>query len=171
MPDFNSRSPLHPLLTEINRAASGGLPFLAIAMTVALPDICVSLISDDGRSTPTLYKDWCRENITADELSYVTADDLYSMRCGILHNGRFGDLKHNVERVMFAIPGPIGITGRMNDAYVYNVADFCKKFTDAVDAWYDRNRENENIKTNIPRLMQYRMKGMPPYVVGIPLLG
>ena len=38
-------SPLYPLLNEINKAATSGMPFLAVAMTVALPDICVSLAS------------------------------------------------------------------------------------------------------------------------------
>jgi hypothetical protein len=62
-------------------------------MTVALPDICMSLISDDGRTTPERYKEWCRNNLGA-EFSYATADDLYSMRCGV---GRFGDLKHDAD--------------------------------------------------------------------------
>jgi hypothetical protein len=86
-------SPLYSLLNEINKAAAGGLPFLAVAMTVALPDICVSLASPDGRSTRQQYKDWCRDNL-GPEFDFVTGDDLWSMRCGVLHNGRFGDLKH-----------------------------------------------------------------------------
>jgi hypothetical protein len=44
-------SPLYPLLNEINKAAAGGLPLLAVAMTIALPDICASLISVNGRTT------------------------------------------------------------------------------------------------------------------------
>jgi hypothetical protein len=56
-------SPLHPLLDEINKAAVNGLPFLAVAMTVALPDICVSLASVNGLSTGQLYKELNTRNL------------------------------------------------------------------------------------------------------------
>ncbi len=86
-------APLSPLLNEINKAAAGGLRFLAVAMTTALPDICVSLISGDGRSNRDRYKKWCKENLGS-EFNFLTGDNLWSIRCGVLHNGRFGDLKH-----------------------------------------------------------------------------
>lgn len=89
-----SGSPLYPLLSEINKAATSGMPFLAVAMTVALPDICVSLVSEDGRSDRERYVHWCDANL-GPRFSLLTGRDLYSMRCGVLHNGRFGDLKHS----------------------------------------------------------------------------
>lgn len=161
-------SPLYPILNEINKAAAGGFPFLAIAMTVALPDICASLASPDGRSNIERYKEWCKNNLDQKNFSFVTADDLWSMRCGVLHNGRFGDLKHNVARVIFALPGPSGtfVNCQMNDAYIYSVVDFCKNFADAAYRWFENNKSNETIKANLPRLMQYRPGGMPPYIVG-----
>jgi hypothetical protein len=159
-------SPLYALLNEINRAATIGMPFLAVAMTAALPDICVSLISDDGRSTGEGYKQWCQDNLGS-EFSFLTGDDLYSMRCGVLHNGRFGDLKHNVARVVFALPGTLTrVNCRADDAYIYSVADFCRNFTVAVYKWMEANRGNANVRANLPRLMQYRNGGMPPYIVG-----
>lgn len=165
-------SPLYPLLNEINAAAEKGLPFLAVAMTVALPDICVSLASDDGRTNRDSYKAWCAANLPQDKFSFVTADDLWSMRCGVLHNGRFGDLKHNVARVIFALPNS-GFTitnAQFNDAYVYSVVDFCRHFTEAVYHWFEANRDNEAIKVNLPRLMQYRQGGISPYITGATVL-
>jgi hypothetical protein len=161
-------SPLYPLLNEINKAAEGGLPFLAVAMTVALPDICVSLASQDGRTNGKAYKAWCEENLPQDKFSFVTPDDLWSMRCGVLHNGRFGDMKHNVGRVIFALPnsGFTIVNSQFNDAYVYSVVDFCRLFTEAVYHWFEANREDTTVNANLPRLMQYRPGGMPPYIVG-----
>lgn len=46
--------PLKLLLNEINKAVTA-FPFLALTMTVTLPDICVSLISEDGRSDKKRY--------------------------------------------------------------------------------------------------------------------
>jgi hypothetical protein len=160
-------SPLYPLLNEINAAVTHGAPFLAIAMTVALPDICVSLISTDGRTNGDRYKAWCAENL-GDEFSFVTGEDLWSMRCGVLHNGRFGDLKHSVSRVIFAIPNTnlALVNCQLNDAYVYSAVDFCLNFTKAVYRWLEKNKENETVKANLPRLMQYREGGLSPYIQG-----
>jgi hypothetical protein len=162
-------SPIYQLLNEINAAAANGLPFLAVAMTVALPDICVSLLSDDGRSDGEKYKAWCRDNLPAEHFGYLTPADLYSMRCGVLHNGRFGDMRHNVARVIFRLPQPDGnnfVNCISNDAYFYSVVPFCGLFTDAVFRWADANRDHPRMVENLPRLMQYRYGGLPPYVGG-----
>jgi hypothetical protein len=165
------KSPLYPLLDEINRAAEQDFPFLAVAMTVALPDVCVSLISDDGRTCPERYKQWCIDNL-GQEFSFVTPEDLYSMRCGVLHNGRFGDMKHNVARIIFALPGTPAFTDcRANDAYFYSVVEFCQNFTTAVRGWYEANKAHPNVQSNLPRLMQYHEGGFAPYVVGATVLG
>lgn len=164
-------SPLHPLLKEINEAAQGGLPFLAVAMTVALPDICASLISPDGRTSGDRYKQWCDENLVpTGKFDFVTSHDLYSMRCGILHNGRFGDLKHSVGRVIFSLPGQGSFVNcQVNDAYFYSVREFCLAFTDAVYCWFEAHRSDPKLQRNLPRLMQYR-NGLPPYVGGFTVL-
>ena len=163
-------SPLYSLLNEINRAAASGLPLLAVSMTVALPDICVSLASSDGRTDRERYKKWCADNL-GPEFGYLTPEDLWSMRCGVLHNGRFGDLKHNVQRVIFALPGqPTWQNGSLGDAYFYSAVEFCKNFTDAVFDWFEKNRADPTIQANIPRLMQYRQGGFPPYVRGMTVL-
>ncbi|MHA6645620.1 hypothetical protein [Mesorhizobium sp. A623] len=161
-------SPLCPLLNEINIAAANGLPFLAVGMTVTLPDICVSLSSTDGRTKGERYKAWCNANLPQDKLSLVSADDLWSMRCGVLHNGRFGDLKHSVARVIFALPnsGAAFVNCQINDACFYSVVDFCKLFTDSVHRWFEANKGDATIAANVPRLMQYRQDGLAPYIVG-----
>jgi hypothetical protein len=161
-------SPLYALLNEINQAAATGLPFLAVAMTVALPDICASMEDPNGRTTGNQYKAWCAANLPEDQFSFVTPDDLWSMRCGVLHNGRFGDMKHSVARVIFVPPGQgMGLTNcKANDAYLYGVVEFCEAFTKAVYRWMEANRENPIVKANAGRMMQYRVGGFAPYIVG-----
>lgn len=166
-----SASPLDPLLNEINVAAARGLPLLAVAMAVALPDICASLASDDGLTTPPRFKQWCEENLSGPEFSFITPEDFYSMRCGVLHNGRFGDLKHSVARVVFAPPGGVTLVNcRFNDAYVYSVVDFCQNITNAVTKWVAEHEADATIQANLPRLMQYRVGGMAPYITGMTVL-
>ena len=171
--DTEGHTALCPLLNEIMKAANGGMPFIAIAMAVALPDICASLASEHGRTSPDKYRKWCADNLG--DLAFVTPDDLYSMRCGVLHNGRFGDLKHNVARVIFALPAVNGqadvfVDCQMRDAYFYSVVEFCKKITTTVHSWMHANKDDANIQKNLPSLMQYRVNGFPPYIVGATVL-
>lgn len=144
------------------------MPFLAIAMTVALPDICVSLKSPTGDATANGYMAWCDENL-GPEFAYVTGRDLWSIRCGVLHQGRFGDRKKRseVSRVIFAVPGDhVWTNCTLNGAYFYSVSEFCKNFTQAVARWLENNRNDSTVASNLPKLMQYRVGGFPPYYVG-----
>ena len=167
------QTPLDPLLREIEIACANGLCQIAVAMTLALPDICVSLSSADSRSNGSRYVDWCKSNLDG-RFSFVTGEDLYSMRCGVLHSGRFGDLKHNVSRVLFAPPDPSNnmfVNNRINDAYFYSALEFCKNFGDVARKWYANNASDANVVSNLPRMMRYHPNGIPPYVVGTPILG
>lgn len=163
-------SPLDQILGEIV-VASSTLPLLAVAMTVALPDICVSLESEDGRSDGVRYRRWCADNLPESKFSYVSPDDLWSMRCGVLHNGRFGDMKHEVKRVIFTLPNSsVSFTNCLvGDAYLTDAASFCQAFTEAVRQWSEANRAHPIVKANLPRLFQYRDE-LPPYIRGVRMI-
>jgi len=170
----NENSPLYALLNQINHAAKTGLDLIAIGMAVALPDICVSLSSADGRSDGQRYVAWCRENLSGPEFSYITGEDFYSIRCGVLHNGRFGDLKHNVSRIGFVpAAGSQGNTFeaiKAGDAYMYSVVEFCKNICDAAFRWFERSREDPIVVSNAPRLMQYYPHGLSPFARGMTVI-
>ena len=164
-------SPLYSLLNQINVAAGSGLHLIAVGMAVALPAICASLKREDGRSQRREYKDWCAENLTGPEFSFVTPDDLYSMRCGVLHQGRYGDLQHNVSRVIFTPPGGASFVNcQVNDAYIYGVSEFCRNMCDAAYRWYENNKSDPIVEANTKRMMQYYMQGLPPYISGMPVI-
>jgi hypothetical protein len=141
-------------------------------MAVALPDMCVSLSETNGRTSAEKYKEWCRDNL-GPEFSFLTPEDLYSIRCGVLHNGRFGDLKHNVARVIFALPnGAVVLQDNIiNDAYIYSAVEFCRNLTRAVFEWCEAHQADAIVQANLPRLVQYRRGGLRPYILGVDLLG
>src|SRR5687767_10127805 len=128
-------SPLDSILTEIEQALDAKLYYLAIAVCLTLPEICISLISEDGRSTQRRYEQWFDGHM-AQQYSFLTGKDMYSIRCGMVHNGRFGDLKHSVARVLFALPGNATFVNCLvNDAYIYSVEEFCRDFVAVVRKW------------------------------------
>lgn len=165
------KSPLDEIMEEIDRALDAGFFYLAVATTLTLPDICVSLSETDGRSNGARYAAWCDANLT-DGFGFVTGQDLFSFRCGVSHNGRFGDLKHNVARVVFSLPfgGNRFINMQINDAFVYSVEDFCRNIMRAVRAWYAANSGVARVVQNLERMGQYRPEGLAPYIGGMPVL-
>lgn len=166
-----TQSPLYSLLNQINAAAKSDLHLIAVGMAVGLPAICASLSTENGRSQGLEYKDWCAANLTGPDFSYITPDDLYSMRCGVLHQGRYGDMQHNVARVVFSLPGGVTFTNcKMGDAYVYSVVEFCKNMCDAAYRWYESNKHDPIIEANSKRMMQYYPEGLAPYISGMPVI-
>src|ERR1022692_3417221 len=81
--------PMEAILTEIDRALDAGLYYLAIALSLTLPDICGALESPDGGATRERFTAWY-DTYLAQTYQSLTAADCYSLRCGVIHQGRFG---------------------------------------------------------------------------------
>lgn len=158
-------SPLRTLTDQIAIAADNGLDLIAIGMAVALPALCASLATVDGRAQGKQYKAWCETNLTDGAFSFLSAEDLYSIRCGMLHQGRFGDLQHTVSRVVFVPKGGASVTNCMyNNVYLYGVVEFCKNMCDAVNVWYEANKTDPIIKANSLKMMRYYPNGLSPRI-------
>lgn len=160
-PDHN---PLAGLLKQIDSAATAGFHLVAIGMAVALPDICVSLASADGRSDAIRYKQWCTDNLVGMHNSFngISPEDFYSFRCGMVHNGRFGELKHGIERIAFVLPGDCTFVDcRQDETYLYSVEQFCRNMCDVVSRWYIENIADPTVQSHIPRMMRYHPDGIP----------
>lgn len=167
-----ANTPLEEMLREIERALVGGFPRLAITMAVALPDVCQSLWSADGRSDRQLYKNWCRDFLLGPKFTYVSADDLYSLRCGVVHNGRFGDLEHSVSRIVFVLSENVTMVNCIaNDVYIYSASEFCRNIVTAVRRWYEQHRHSPTVQSNMTRMMRLHPTGLPGVIVGPPCLG
>ena len=161
-------SPLYPLLNQINDAAENGLHLIAIGMAVALPAICASLAMENGRAQRDEYKAWCAENLSSQKFTGITPDELYSWRCGVLHQGRFDDIRHEgLSRVIFVPPGGAKFTDcNVRGAYLYGVVEFCRNMSEAAFQWFEANKDNPIVKANATRMMQYYPNGLPGYVEG-----
>lgn len=164
--------PLNAILNQINLAASTGLHLIAISMAVSVPAICASLSNDNGRSNGRDYKQWWEENLDFEnDFSFIKPEDLYSLRCGLLHSGNSSNLPHGVDRVIFVPKGPMQIKSCLAfGAYLYDVELFCKTLCTAAHLWLNRSMDDEYVKKNSESLITYHPEGMPPYVVGYPVI-
>jgi hypothetical protein len=98
---------LRAILHEIEKALDAKLYYLAIAVALSIPDICACLEfdpEDPQWANRDTYASWCDANIR-DQFKNLTGDDLYNLRGGVLHKGRFEHPQSRFNRVLFIVRG------------------------------------------------------------------
>ena len=158
--------PMEPIIQEVEKALQAKLYYLAILIALALPDICAALESPIGGTSgrnAQAYKDWFNANLAA-RFANFTADDCYSLRCGVVHQGRFGHQNMQYARAVFMLPDGSGNTWHdciANDAYLYSAEEFCKNIIGGVRDWFARHADDANVQANLPRLVQFILMAWP----------
>jgi hypothetical protein len=113
MDQMKTPSPLEPILSDIQKALEARLYYLAIAVSLSLPDVCVALAREPGEKfkrgeNKLKYEAWCTENLITEfqhfpEIEHLIAADVYRLRCGVVHEGNFGR-DGRFERIIFTVP-------------------------------------------------------------------
>jgi hypothetical protein len=94
------------ILHEIDRALEAKLYYLAIAVSLSIPDICACLECDPNKpiwATQQKYVTWCDANVGS-RFNLLKGVDLFRWRGGVLHQGHFDHPKSNFDRVIFLSP-------------------------------------------------------------------
>lgn len=168
---------MREIILEIHQALSWGFNYLAVTTALTLPDICGSLESADGRASSSRFKAWCDAwFIPRGYDGWMTAEDLYQLRCGIVHQGRMGTPKMQYNRVGFVTSEAIhrfvssnngGVPERM---LLLSASIFSRDMTDGVAAWQAAKGNDPNVVANLALLLRNRPNGVPPHVVGMPVI-
>lgn len=87
VPILKNAGPLASLLHEVEVALGHHLYYLAVMLSLALPDVCAALGKPDGRTRNKDYKKWY-DKYLLDVFPFLSADDCYSLRCGVVHQGK-----------------------------------------------------------------------------------
>jgi hypothetical protein len=160
------------ILLEIQSALNARLFYIALSISLTLPDICSALESSDGAATKERYELWCVRNFTH-KFSKFTEKDCYRLRCGLVHQGRFGHPNMQYSRVVFTLPNGSGITFTdciSNDVYITDAEHFCREMINSCRNWYETNKSNPIVNVNLDRLVQFRPMGLHPHFVGSPVI-
>lgn len=158
------------LIEEVRAALNAGAFTLALQGTLALVDICAALSADDGRTRRTRFKEWFTANL-GHVYPAFDADDVYQLRCGMLHQGRISSDQY--KAVIFTLPNTARIVMHNNifdDAYNLDLLRFCNDVIGAAEKWWESNKELEPARSNSESLVRIRPDGLPPHIKGIPVL-
>src|ERR1700759_3776863 len=75
--------PIEMILSEIERAIRFEFYYLAIALSLTLPDICCALRSPIAKTDDRLYRKWVKKYLR--RLPGLAPLDCWSLRCGVVH--------------------------------------------------------------------------------------
>lgn len=161
---------MHAIVNEIEATLGAGFYYVSIAMALSLPDMCAALESADGQTTGPKYRAWYNTWLAA-KFNNITAEDMYRLRCGVVHQGRFGHPRMQYSRIIFTLPGPNHFHNNIfDDALNLDARTFCLDILSVVKAWYDAHAADQIVAENSSKLLQYRPNGLLPYMFGVAVI-
>jgi hypothetical protein len=163
-------NPLSEYLRDILRAVGSCSPFSAIALSLALPDICGSIEYPEMNGPGQVgdrYRRWCDEWA---QMVTVSGADCYALRCAYLHNGldefsgsaarraTFNRIEFTVGQVgggwvARAVPAGAGQKARIPHE------TFCRDMAGSAEGWRRFRCADARVTEAIAGLMQIRAAG------------
>ena len=168
---------MRDLLEQVQNAIAGRAYYIALYVSLTLPDICSAMSSEDGQATRQRYIHWFNAYVAPaymvrGEPSF-NGETCYFYRCGVLHQGRAQHPRLRYERILFIEPGagrPILHNNIMNAALNIDISRFCHDMVAGAMSWLEREEAGEHFQRNSARFMQRHPNGLPPYIVGLPVI-
>ena len=165
------------ILAEIEKALNARLYYLAIVTALTLPSICAALETPGGDTSGRdreLYVKWFDANL-AKTFTFFTGLDFYRLRCGGVHQARFGHDKMQYDRAVFLLPNLKGGSVQFQDnacigvppnqIVAFSAEVFCRDIEAAVRSWFAANKSSKTVQENLEKLVQYR-DSYPPAITG-----
>jgi hypothetical protein len=163
-------SPLHRYLADIHYAVNATAFYSALALALAIPDICGAIEFPDEQAVGRRYRDWF-ESWCGLMQSYVGAADCYAIRCSYLHEGiqEFGG-RSTIDATLSHIQFTVGMGGGgwsytniaaapgsdAKPAVRIPVELFCRDMTTSADAWRRSRASDPRTALALSRLIEFR---------------
>ena len=160
------------LLKEIEQALNSGMYFMALQSTLSLPDICGALQSSNGMATKSNYISWYDTYAKESSSNAISGEDCYYFRCSCLHQGTTQNPNSSYSRILFLVPNNqiVAHNNIFNDALNIDINVFCSNILSAVRKWKLLVKDDPNYVQNYANLIKVYPNGLPPYIIGIPVI-
>jgi len=169
---------MRDLLNQLRWAVGSQAYYLALYSSLTIPDICGAMESADGQATKHKYIDWFDRYVAAKYFTFgsatLTGEVCYFYRCAVLHQGRAQHPKLGFSRILFVEPSTttnVFHNNVLNNALNIDVSIFCSDILAGAEAWLQITEGSQNYQRNFSLFMQRYPTGLPPYIVGVPVIG
>lgn len=173
-------APLEAILSDIESALHAEFWYLAVAVTLSIPDICSLLERDaktEGWAKEEKYVTWYNENV-GEKFPLVNGQACYYLRGGVVHKGQFRHAKLEYDRIVFSVMKET--RARVTVRYVnsprlpvliVDLEGFCMSVITAAREWGQRKKDDPIVRQNLADLVRFRPEGFPPALVNVPMVG
>ncbi len=164
---------MRDLIGQIREALQNPrLYYLTLFASLALPDICGAISSENGEANREKYIDWYNSYV-AHTCHFLTGEDCYRFRCSLLHQGSSQHSKSTYTRIIFVEPSAttnIFHCNVLNDALNLDVRIFCSDMVQGVEDWLQQHENTELYQKNYNRFIRRYSNGLRPYFLGVPVI-
>lgn len=153
---------------SIRKSVNSGDWYGALSTALTLPDVCGRL-EDPNQASKARYVAWFKlwmqphytQRVGADrrEHIFLHGEDCYALRCSYLHEGGSNIEEQRAQKALedFHFITPIGgmyvHCNQVNNMLQLQVDVFCLQIADAVDAWMEHVKDDEDIQTRLSSLL------------------
>ncbi len=165
---------MRDLLLQIESGLDSNLYLLSLYSALTIPDICGAISSDDGIAKSEKYIEWFDKHVASKYNGFLSGITCYFFRCSLLHQGSSQHEESAYARVFFVEPSATNAIFHNNvieGAVNIDVRIFCKDIVTGAKQWLDENEETGLYKKNYNKFMRRYPNGLPPYIVGVPVIG
>lgn len=168
---------MREIIEQMTKASEAKLYYVALFTALALPDICGAAESSDGVSTPERYKAWFDANVSpkynACGVITLRGVDAYQFRCSMLHQARMNHPNSAYTRILFVEPNKqITLHNNvLNDALNIDIQIFVNDVATSAEQWLTSVARDPAVERNLEMIVRRYDNGIPPYIVGLPVIG
>ena len=163
------------LLIQIESSLNNGEFYLALFVSLTMPDICGALSSENGKASGVKYKGWFDKYVAKKYGENLDGGNCYAFRCSVLHQGKVAHKKLGYSKILFADPNSasdiIMHNNILNDALNVDIRQFCQDIVEGVRAWLEDIVSDEFFNANYKHFLQRYEGGLPPYISGVDVYG
>lgn len=170
---------MRTLIEQVRQAADSRAYYLSLFASLTLPDICAAMSASDGQTNRSRYIAWFDQYVAPmytvgpARIPSFGGADCYYYRCSMLHQGSSQHPRSSYSRILFVEPGSttnVFHNNLLNDALNLDVGIFCRDVCNGADQWLAEVEQTPEYQTNYGRFMQRHPNGLPPYIVGVPVI-
>lgn len=165
---------MQDIFQQIRDSNKAGFYYVALISALAIPDICAGLESTNGETSKNKYISWFNTHIAPKYNNFLDGETCYYFRCSMLHQGSTKHSKSRYTRIIFIEPNNHDLVlhnNIINDALNIDVRIFCEDICLAAERWWQAASSQPICKINFSHFVTRYPKGLPPYIVGIPVIG
>jgi len=146
--------------------------YSALYIALTMPDICAKLEDPGLNGAGGRYKAWFdtylkptyKSEFHGPDFHFLTAGDLWALRCSLLHEGTDEISAQRSREVLrqFKFTTQGMHRGKMQDVLVLNVSSFCSEMIAAVECWLEAKKLDQAVQKRIAEMATIETCGFSP---------